>query len=221
MNATCTKNDVGGKKHGLPSNEAVPGTLRIVDVHGAVQEHRTCFWEWMTREMEEHSFQPSDADAAALPFNFWGGLVGYIGYEMKSECGGTAAHSASTPDASFFLADQFIAVDHTEGSVYAVALYDKNENGKHGEEPRQGSHNPSFQDARQWTQETAAAVEALDSPSFAVPPAVDCSGASLGSHTGIDGTDVAVSKPAAPAIFHMRERRDKYLQNVASCIEVR
>ena len=54
-------------------------------------------------------------DAAALPFNFWGGLVGYLGYELKAECGGAAAHRSPTPDAAFFLADQALALDHHTG----------------------------------------------------------------------------------------------------------
>ena len=43
---------------------------------------------------------------AALPFDFWGGLVGYLGYELKAEGGAANSHSASTPDASLFLADR-------------------------------------------------------------------------------------------------------------------
>ena len=41
-----------------------------------------------------------------LPFDFWGGLVGYLGYELKAESGGDAAHTSSLPDAAFFLADR-------------------------------------------------------------------------------------------------------------------
>ena len=58
----------------------------------------------------------SPEDAAALPFNFWGGLVGYLGYELKAECGGRAAHAAPTPDAALFLADRLLALDHAEGA---------------------------------------------------------------------------------------------------------
>ena len=73
----------------------------------------------------------SPEDAAALPFNFWGGLVGYLGYDLKAECGGgrqqhpaaalvgSAAEAAAAPglapDAAFFLADQLLAVDHHQG----------------------------------------------------------------------------------------------------------
>jgi para-aminobenzoate synthetase len=60
----------------------------------------------------------SPEDAAALPFNFWGGLVGCLGYELKAECGGAHAHASPTPDAALLLADQLLAVDHAEGGCW-------------------------------------------------------------------------------------------------------
>ncbi|EFJ52124.1 ADC synthase [Volvox carteri f. nagariensis] len=66
-----------------------------------------------------------EAEAAAqLPFNFWGGLVGYLGYELKAECGAANAHAAATPDAVMYLADRLIAVDHATGDVFLMAVYD-------------------------------------------------------------------------------------------------
>jgi len=59
---------------------------------------------------------------SALPFEFNGGYVGYLGYELKAECGGDAAHQAETPDAAFVFADRFLAFDHEAGDVWLVAL---------------------------------------------------------------------------------------------------
>ncbi len=45
--------------------------------------------------------------ASALPFDFWGGYVGYLGYGLKAECGGAACELPSDlPDAALFLADR-------------------------------------------------------------------------------------------------------------------
>ena len=52
---------------------------------------------------------------AGLPFGFTLGYVGYLGYELKAETGGEAAHQARTPDAALLLADRILAVDHRDG----------------------------------------------------------------------------------------------------------
>jgi para-aminobenzoate synthetase len=60
--------------------------------------------------------------AAELPFDFGGGFVGYLGYELKADCGATAAHRATTPDAAFVFADRLIAFDHEERRTYLLAM---------------------------------------------------------------------------------------------------
>ncbi len=57
-----------------------------------------------------------------LPFDFNGGFVGYLGYECKADCGGSAAHSATLPDATFIFADRLIVFDHVEKSTYLVCV---------------------------------------------------------------------------------------------------
>ena len=57
-----------------------------------------------------------------LPFGFDCGFAGYLGYELKAECGGSAAHRSPTPDAAFILADRLIAFDHQTRHAYALAL---------------------------------------------------------------------------------------------------
>ncbi|MBF6248224.1 gamma-glutamyl-gamma-aminobutyrate hydrolase family protein, partial [Nocardia elegans] len=58
----------------------------------------------------------------ALPFDFVGGYVGYLGYEVKADCGARAAHRAATPDAQWIFADRLIVVDHVAGHTHLVAL---------------------------------------------------------------------------------------------------
>src|ERR1039457_5681171 len=41
-----------------------------------------------------------------LPFDFTTGYVGYMGYEMKADCGADATHCARTPDAMWIFADR-------------------------------------------------------------------------------------------------------------------
>ena len=61
---------------------------------------------------------------SALPFDFTGGYVGYFGYELKADCGGAAAHTASTPDAVWMRCDRFVAVDHRLGRTHVVCADD-------------------------------------------------------------------------------------------------
>jgi para-aminobenzoate synthetase len=64
------------------------------------------------------------ADAPELPFDFTCGFAGYLGYELKAECGARAAHASPLPDAGLVLCDRLIAFDHAERHVYLLALAD-------------------------------------------------------------------------------------------------
>ncbi|MEU1549628.1 aminodeoxychorismate synthase component I [Nocardia sp. NPDC005745] len=59
-----------------------------------------------------------------LPFDFVGGYVGYLGYEVKADCGGNAVHRAPTPDAQWIFADRMVVVDHVGGRTHLLALSD-------------------------------------------------------------------------------------------------
>ncbi|OBJ58536.1 aminodeoxychorismate synthase component I [Mycobacterium sp. 1423905.2] len=50
------------------------------------------------------------------------GYVGYLGYEMKAECGGDAAHRSDLPDAGFVFCDRALVVDHKLGETWLLAL---------------------------------------------------------------------------------------------------
>ncbi|TLG10831.1 aminodeoxychorismate synthase component I [Nocardia cyriacigeorgica] len=86
-----------------------------------------------------------------LPFDFTGGYVGYLGYEVKAECGAAAAHRARTPDAQWIFADRLVVVDHEAGRTHLLAL-----TGADGS------------DAVDWLRTTAHALESL--PTWANPP---------------------------------------------------
>ena len=58
--------------------------------------------------------------APELPFDFNGGFVGYLGYELKAECGGAAAHKSPYPDSRFIFVDRLLAFDHHERCLYLV-----------------------------------------------------------------------------------------------------
>ena len=60
------------------------------------------------------SWSACDLAGPELPFEFDCGFAGWLGYELKAECGGDAAHESPLPDAAFVFADRMIAFDHAE-----------------------------------------------------------------------------------------------------------
>ncbi|MGQ4599594.1 aminodeoxychorismate synthase component I [Nocardia sp. R6R-6] len=71
----------------------------------------------LAAELRTRRLEPPD-----LPFDFVGGYVGYLGYEVKADCGGEAVHRAPTPDAQWIFADRLVVVDHVAGRTYLLAL---------------------------------------------------------------------------------------------------
>jgi para-aminobenzoate synthetase len=60
-------------------------------------------------------------DASPLPFPFIGGYVGYLGYELKAECGAPGKHQSPFPDACLLRVDRFLAIDHAENKLWIVS----------------------------------------------------------------------------------------------------
>src|SRR5919198_483551 len=57
-------------------------------------------------------------DAPDLPFDYIGGFVGYLGFELKADCGAPLVHPSPLPDAALLLCDRVIAFDHRERRVH-------------------------------------------------------------------------------------------------------
>ncbi|MFI5934022.1 aminodeoxychorismate synthase component I [Actinoplanes sp. NPDC051494] len=85
------------------------GTVTTVETTG--------FLDWLDRDLGS-----LDVRAPALPFAFALGWVGYLGYELKAECGGSAAHTAEDPDAVTVFADRALVLDHRTGTAHLLAL---------------------------------------------------------------------------------------------------
>lgn len=99
-----------------------PGTLTIEHSSRSITQQQVSIWDYLRAQLDQHRIQINDEMAQQLPFDFWGGYVGYLGYELKAECGGDNVHQAATPDAAMFLADRFVAVDHHSNDVFLVTL---------------------------------------------------------------------------------------------------
>jgi para-aminobenzoate synthetase len=69
-----------------------------------------------------HELARLHVDAPDLPFDFVGGFAGYLGFELKAECGDRLTYPSPLPDAGLLLCDRVIAFDHRERRIHLVAL---------------------------------------------------------------------------------------------------
>jgi len=74
------------------------------------------FFDWLAGELG------TVRTVADVPFDFTLGWIGYLGYELKSECGGDAVHESPHPDAAMMFADHAVVFDHAEATTYVLAL---------------------------------------------------------------------------------------------------
>ena len=98
------------------------------------------FFDWLRDDLASLRTEVPD-----LPFDFALGWVGYLGYELKAECGGDRAHRSRQPDAAMLFADRAVAFDHRDGTVHLLAL-------------AEGPRDPR---AEQWAARTADRLTAL------------------------------------------------------------
>jgi para-aminobenzoate synthetase len=108
-------------------------------------------FDWLDQALAEVSLEAGD-----LPFGFAGGFVGYLGYELRAECGSPPVHRSPLPDAALLFADRFVAFDHAADEAHVVCL------------TAPGGRS----DAAEWADATAArlrAVRAAPAPAPADP----------------------------------------------------
>jgi para-aminobenzoate synthetase len=100
-----------------------------IERQGKTLRRHQPFFEFMKDELQARAV-PNVED---LPFEFNLGYVGYIGYELKGECGVKNVHKSPTPDAMLVFADRMIAFDHQEKTTYLLCLSEKPDDASVGE----------------------------------------------------------------------------------------
>jgi hypothetical protein len=135
------------------------GTVEIEDWLGRSSSLASPFLPYLSRLLGSHRLRVAPGDAVGLPFNFWGGLVGYLGYELKAECGGRGVHRGSAPDAGFLLSDRLVAVDHLNGDVFALAMFGAGE--EEGAGGAGAAEGLGEAEARAWVAATAQRLVAM------------------------------------------------------------
>ncbi|HMI81767.1 MAG TPA: aminodeoxychorismate synthase component I [Solirubrobacterales bacterium] len=128
-----------------------------------------------------------------LPFEFDCGFVGYLGYELKAECGHAPGHPSGHPDAAFVLADRVIALDHEASCTYLLALHKASEEGE-----EVGA------DGAEWISTTASRLETL----------------SARGEPGAGSTcNVGPAPGSPPSAMSLARSREQYLEDVEASID--
>jgi para-aminobenzoate synthetase len=68
----------------------------------------------------ENALLTPQAAVSDVPFPFTGGYVGYLGYELKSECGAVVRHQSPLPNCILLRVENFLAIDHVGKELYAI-----------------------------------------------------------------------------------------------------
>ncbi|MQA02907.1 MAG: aminodeoxychorismate synthase component I [Streptosporangiales bacterium] len=110
--------DAGGPLAQVVTADVWAGTVTVADSSGAAEQLSMPFFDWLGAH-HERPVTMADAD---VPFQV--GWVGYLGYELKAECGGARAHRAPNPDAALLFADRVVAIDAISARTYLFALDD-------------------------------------------------------------------------------------------------
>ena len=192
-----------------------PGTLVETDALGRRAARRTALLPWLRALLARLRCRIDPALAAALPFDFWGGLVGYWGYELKAECGGAAAHASPLPDAAFFVADRLLALDHLTGAVHVLALYEAGGgNGGGNGAAAAEAEAEAEAEAQAWVAATVAEVRRLcKQQRQSVQQQQHQQQQQQQQPEAAQG-----QRQPAPPPFRLREGRAQYLANVGACM---
>jgi para-aminobenzoate synthetase len=85
---------------------------------GRDREERGSIFDLLDRELARNQIEPPPEIARGL----LGGYVGYLGYELKADCGAVNAHRSDLPDAMLMFANRVVAVDHANRRSHVLAL---------------------------------------------------------------------------------------------------
>jgi para-aminobenzoate synthetase len=154
-----------------------------IESHEQVAKRCQSFFDFLDGELRRRYIS-----SVGLPFEFNLGYVGYLGYELKAECGGAEVHRSPVADASLLFADRLLVLDNVEGVCYLLCL----------------SKEMGDPSTEHW-------LDAMTSHLFALPSSSQSRGALLKSQLKM--TDAANSS----LVIEFRHSREAYLDLIAEC----
>ncbi|MFC4854083.1 aminodeoxychorismate synthase component I [Actinophytocola glycyrrhizae] len=111
--------DASGPLARVATADVTTGTVTIRRADQPDEVTHSGFLDWLAADLARRPVTPPD-----VPFDFALGWVGYLGYELKAECGAESAHRSPHPDAAMIFADRAVVFDHRQGEVHLLTLND-------------------------------------------------------------------------------------------------
>lgn len=191
--------DASGPQARLARADVARGT---VTVRAANQEQvlATDLFTWLEQELAGW-----EVEGESVPGDFALGWIGYLGYELKAQCGANAAHRAPTPDAALLFADRAVVVDHATATAHLLTL--------------------AGPGSSEWLAATAAVVAKVRAAEVDTAPVPGLGAAPAGSAHPSPAPAPVGRAPAAPparptpAVGRLTARhpRQAYLARIADC----
>ncbi|MGH2363562.1 MAG: aminodeoxychorismate synthase component I [Chloroflexota bacterium] len=91
--------------------------VAITDSSGLRRTVAMDIFEWLKQTIASFSVASPE-----VPFDFVGGFVGYLGYELNASMGAAPLQASEHPDALLLFIDRFLVVDHEQCLVYVCQL---------------------------------------------------------------------------------------------------
>jgi para-aminobenzoate synthetase len=186
--------DAGGLLAAVVAYDLTAGVLRI-ERRGEVSTRRQSIFDFLSDALgaSGHDGAPSPLglDRAPSPLGFDCGFAGYLGYELKADCGAAAAHRSPTPDAALVFADRLVAFDHEEGCVYLLALTSPDANQVFNGIAGDLDADRVVAEAERWVEETGRRLQALPPP--------------------------GEPEPQGPVELRLRRSEERYLDEIEAC----
>ncbi|RRD50646.1 aminodeoxychorismate synthase component I [Buchananella hordeovulneris] len=191
--------DASGPQARLARADVATGTV-TVRADGQDQVLTTDLFTWLEQELAGW-----EVEGDPVPGDFALGWVGYLGYELKAQCGAAATHRAPTPDAALLFADRAVVVDHATATAHLLTL--------------------AGPGSSQWLAATAAVVAKVRAAQVNAAPGPGPGAApSVSAHPDPAPAPAGPAPAAAPARptpgvgrLSARHPRQAYLARIADC----
>ena len=93
------------------------GEVIVRGADGSRRSHQETIFTYLERTLGQRRIPD-----AGLPTAFNLGYVGYLGYELKADCGAAVAHRSPQPDAQLIFCDRALVIDHQEQKGWLLTL---------------------------------------------------------------------------------------------------